>query len=58
MTEAYIGEENTTRHQTGDSNCGCHCEGECHCSCCQEKEPYVFDESDIEDFIANLNDWD
>lgn len=58
MTEAYIGEENTTEHQTRDSNCGCHCEGECHCSCCQGKEPDVFDESDMEDFIANLNDWD
>lgn len=37
------------------SNCNCHCEDECHC---HERQPEVFDESDIDRIIANLNDWD
>lgn len=29
------------------------------CSChCHERQPEIFDESDIDHIIANLNDWD
>ena len=36
-------------------DCNCHCEDECHC---HERQPEIFDESDIDRIIANLNDWD
>lgn len=36
-------------------DCSCHCEDDCHC---HEKQPEIFDESDIDRIIANLNDWD
>ncbi|MBO5454941.1 MAG: hypothetical protein J6A20_00285 [Muribaculaceae bacterium] len=39
-------------------DCNCHCEDECHCHNCHERQPEVFDESDIDRIIANLNDWD
>lgn len=39
-------------------DCNCHCEVECHCHNCHERQPEVFDESDIDRIIANLNDWD
>ncbi|MCM1312392.1 MAG: hypothetical protein NC252_05775 [Roseburia sp.] len=58
MMRTDIREDNTEEDMTAECGCGCHCEDECHCCHCKEKEPDVFDESDIEDFIANLNDWD
>ncbi len=39
-------------------DCNCHCEVECHCHNCHERQPEIFDESDIDRIIANLNDWD
>ncbi|WP_301752480.1 hypothetical protein, partial [uncultured Muribaculum sp.] len=38
-------------------DCNCHCEDECHCHNCYERQPEIFDESDIDRIIANLNDW-
>lgn len=40
----------------------CECGSICHCDChfdYEKKElPEIFDESDIDCIIANLNDWD
>lgn len=47
--------ENTVEELTDTCECGCHCDGDCHC---HEKQPEIFDESDIDRIIANLNDWD
>ena len=47
--------ESVVEELTDTCECGCHCDGECHC---HEKQSEIFDESDIDRIIANLNDWD
>jgi len=47
--------ESVVEELTDTCECGCHCDGDCHC---HEKQPEIFDESDIDRIIANLNDWD
>lgn len=47
--------ESAVEELTETCECGCHCDGESHC---HEKQPEIFDESDIDLIIANLNDWD
>lgn len=47
--------ENAVEELTDTCECGCHCDGKCHC---HEKHLEIFDESDIDRIIANLNDWD
>ena len=47
--------ESAVEELTDTCECGCHCDGECPC---HEKLPEIFDESDIDRIIANLNDWD
>lgn len=41
-----------------DCDCDCNCEGECRCNHEKSEIPEIFDDSDIERIIANLNDWD
>ena len=47
--------ESAVEELTDTCECGCNCDGECHC---HEKQSEIFDESDIDRIIANLNDWD
>ena len=47
--------ESAVEEQTDNCECDCHCNGECHG---HERQSGIFDESDIDLIIANLNDWD
>jgi len=53
MEQEYQYDESAVEELPPD--CSCHCEVECHC---HERQPEIFDESDIDRIIANLNDWD
>lgn len=50
--------ESVVEELTDKCECGCHCDGECHCAREKSELPEIFDESDIDRIIANLNDWD
>lgn len=44
--------------QEDECHCGCHCNGEdCHCNDHRDAR-LLMDEQDVDQFIANLNDWD